>query len=262
MDAHHEEGARPSSLIPVHKLATPDRLYDLQLLRDLAIVNERTARELGPMPPGGLPVIPKRKPKSWRHDVLPVSANQKSKEDEVMKLTKLAAVAALAAGTMACNPVASTSGTTAMTEPVDQGKTTHLIEHIPVETTKPKLGPDYKKIGTFVEFRKKLIADGWVPMTNPHCHDAVKGNAYDEVCKKDPGDISCRVCDVVPEIFRSTSDGYNVMHYTKNGTPLSVTVYGDMRDLDEPGRYAAGFVVSGWEYTTSLNVIPMEYLSE
>ncbi|KPL49269.1 hypothetical protein XAXN_08575 [Xanthomonas axonopodis] len=34
-----------------------------QLLRDLQIINERTVRELGPLPHGGLPVQPKRKPK-------------------------------------------------------------------------------------------------------------------------------------------------------------------------------------------------------
>ena len=61
-DRLDEEGARPSSLISVHKLSKPDRLYDLQLARDLAIANERTMRELGPMPSNGMPVQPKRKP--------------------------------------------------------------------------------------------------------------------------------------------------------------------------------------------------------
>jgi hypothetical protein len=39
-----------------------DLLHGLQLLRDLHIVNERVVRELGPLPPGGLPVQVKRKP--------------------------------------------------------------------------------------------------------------------------------------------------------------------------------------------------------
>lgn len=47
-DDFREEGARPSSLIPVHKLATRDPLHDMQLLRDVAIINERVRRELGP----------------------------------------------------------------------------------------------------------------------------------------------------------------------------------------------------------------------
>jgi hypothetical protein len=39
-----------------------DRHHDLQLLRDLQIANEKTLCEHGPLPPGGLPVRPKRKP--------------------------------------------------------------------------------------------------------------------------------------------------------------------------------------------------------
>jgi len=39
-----------------------DPMRDLQLLRDLAIINARTAHELGALPPGGLPVQEKRKP--------------------------------------------------------------------------------------------------------------------------------------------------------------------------------------------------------
>lgn len=49
-DRENEEGANPSSLIPVHKLRIPDPLYDQQLLRDVEIINERTRRELGPPP--------------------------------------------------------------------------------------------------------------------------------------------------------------------------------------------------------------------
>jgi len=70
-DDFREEGARPSSLIPVHKLATRDPLHDMQLLRDVAIINERVRRELGPMP-------------------------KDKKESDRMRLEKLAAVAAIA----------------------------------------------------------------------------------------------------------------------------------------------------------------------
>ncbi|MFA0923866.1 hypothetical protein K4A87_03535 [Xanthomonas fragariae] len=46
-----------------------------QLLRDLQIINERTVRELGPLPHGGLPVQVKRKPKRapWEQPVLETS---------------------------------------------------------------------------------------------------------------------------------------------------------------------------------------------
>lgn len=127
-----------------------------------------------------------------------------------------------------------------------------------VKVSRAKLGPDYKKIASFADFRKKLIADGWQPVINPNCREVVLGADYQDRCGKSQSDIECRVCELVPELFRSTSDGYSVMHYVKNGTPLSVTVYGDMRELDEPGRYAGGFVVLGWEYTSSINVIPLD----
>ncbi len=61
---------------------------------------------------------------------------------------------------------------------------------------------------------------------------------------------------MVPELFRHTTDGYSLMRYTKNGIPLGVTVYGDISDLDAPGRYGLGVV--GWEYTEGLNVILIE----
>ena len=61
-DHEDDEGARPSSLIPVHKLPTPDPLYDQQLLRDLEIVNDRTYRDLGPRLRRPSPEQPKRKP--------------------------------------------------------------------------------------------------------------------------------------------------------------------------------------------------------
>jgi len=42
--------------------ARGDRQHDQQLLRDLEIVNARTWDELGPLPLGGLPIAPRRKP--------------------------------------------------------------------------------------------------------------------------------------------------------------------------------------------------------
>ncbi len=39
-----------------------DRAHDLQLLRDVQIINDQTVRALGPLPPGGVPVAVKRKP--------------------------------------------------------------------------------------------------------------------------------------------------------------------------------------------------------
>ncbi|MET3653093.1 hypothetical protein [Dyella japonica] len=100
-----EEGARPTSLIPVHRPDRRDPLHDLQLLRDLKIIDERTVKEIGPLPKVGLPVLEKRKPALYRShepttaDVLPVETRTRH-EDDAMKLGHLAATAALTASTL------------------------------------------------------------------------------------------------------------------------------------------------------------------
>lgn len=62
-DRHdNDEGNRPSPIRPVHKLSTSDPLYEQQLLRDVAIVNERIRRGLGSAPHRAEATQPKRKP--------------------------------------------------------------------------------------------------------------------------------------------------------------------------------------------------------
>ena len=51
-----------SDAYPLRSHRGADLLHDLVLLRDLHIINERVMRELGPLPPGGLPMQAKRKP--------------------------------------------------------------------------------------------------------------------------------------------------------------------------------------------------------
>ena len=177
-----------------------------------------------------------------------------------MKLAQLAAVAALAVATVACSPEASTAAnanTASSKHGVETSKAHDIsanpeavnasTSHAPAKASAPRLGPEYEKIGTFVEFRKKLLADGWQPVACPHCHKEMMGTYYDEYCSAHQDDIECRVCDMVPEIFLSTSNGHMGMGYIKDGTPLTVSAYGDIRDLDEPGKW--GLVVTGWDYT-------------
>jgi hypothetical protein len=90
-----DEGALPSSLQAVYRLTTPDRHYDLQLLRDLEIVNARTCRELGPLPPGGLPVAVKRRPELSSAPSNAETHGDDSKKEETMDLKYLAMVAAM-----------------------------------------------------------------------------------------------------------------------------------------------------------------------
>jgi hypothetical protein len=85
-----DEGARPSSLIPVHKLSTRDPLHDLQLLRDVAIINEQVWRELGPPPRTAI------HPEKEREDMKP------------RELAMAALVSAGLAGAPACSPTIPT----------------------------------------------------------------------------------------------------------------------------------------------------------
>lgn len=103
-------GARPSSLIPYyhHK---PDRAYLLQLKYAVEKANEETVRKYGPLPPGGLPVQKKMKPKmpyrDFRGNLVPrVPIIQ---ENDEMKLKEMAAAVTLAAGMVACDVTASSA---------------------------------------------------------------------------------------------------------------------------------------------------------
>lgn len=76
-----------------------DLLHDQQLQRDVQAINEQIARALGPLPPGGLPAQPKRKPQLPRPAVPPVTpALPPSDEDTTMQWKSVAAVTALAMG--------------------------------------------------------------------------------------------------------------------------------------------------------------------
>ncbi|WP_196297144.1 hypothetical protein [Xanthomonas albilineans] len=103
------------------KLKVRDPLHDLQLLRDMAIINARVRAELGPLPPGGLPVEPKRKPAPWPY--LPAAASAPHPaEDDPMKLQHLAATALM--------PLALTAaGCSKGIDVGNDGATGHLNPH-------------------------------------------------------------------------------------------------------------------------------------
>lgn len=87
--------------------AKPGLPHDLQLLRDLEIANARTVAELGPLPPGGLPVVPKRRVDAKGRPLFERADHQTTEKDE-MKLNQMAAAAAMTAALVACEPQTST----------------------------------------------------------------------------------------------------------------------------------------------------------
>ena len=102
-----------------------DLAHTLQLLRDLAIINARTVQELGPLPPGGLPMTVKRKPDLPRPARPPAPLHVETEEDETMTWNPITATAAFAiAGTLAAcaaepsPPMDSFPASTSISEPV------------------------------------------------------------------------------------------------------------------------------------------------
>ncbi len=93
-----------------------DKHHDQQLLRDVPTISDQTMRAFGPLPPGGLPAIPKRKPQLLRPAVPPMAQlPPSSEEDTTMQWKSMAAVAVLATGgaLTACGA----DGTTARVDP-------------------------------------------------------------------------------------------------------------------------------------------------
>lgn len=89
------ESVRPSSLKPVHRLSMTDRHYDLQLLRELSIVNARVRSELGPFPVGGIPLEVKRRPDLRTAPSHAEMIYEEVREDEKMDMKYLAMAAAM-----------------------------------------------------------------------------------------------------------------------------------------------------------------------
>ena len=92
-----------------------DKLHDLQLLHDLAIINARAMTELGPLPAGGLPIMRRRKPNlPGSISAVPPSTGADHPENETMDFKSMAAAASMALA--ACAPVQDSSAS------VEEGK--------------------------------------------------------------------------------------------------------------------------------------------
>lgn len=111
-----------------------DALHALQLLRDLAIVNERTVRELAPLPPGGVPVQAKRKP----HRVHP-PASLAVQDDEMNPLQRIMTTSTLVAGALAACGEARPSGK--FPEPAPASAATDSAPTAPTPSPTPVLSP-------------------------------------------------------------------------------------------------------------------------
>lgn len=113
-----------------------DKLHDLQLLRNKEIINARTVTELGPLPAGGFPVVPKRRPNfPGSISAVPPSTAADHQENETMDMKSIAVAASLALA--ACAP---TQG------PSHEGRSPHAAEprkdDSPMQASKFRLNPN------------------------------------------------------------------------------------------------------------------------
>lgn len=162
MSEHHDAQNESGNPYRPRKLQVRDPLHDLQLLRDLAIINERTQRELGPLPASGLPVEPKRKPKPHRVDAM----DNSNVEDEAMKFSHAAAAATFGVASMlaACgSDSTSQEPNSASTEPRLQpeqaGESVIEAAGLPAADTAKAIA-DAAQHGTLVDNLDEFVTEG------------------------------------------------------------------------------------------------------
>lgn len=115
-------------------LKVQDPFHDAQLLRDVAIINTRTIEALGALPPGGLPILPRRRPLP-RLPETPMPTGRDDEESAMPKLSmQVAAVASLALAACA-TPGAATHAATQMQENVPVSSVRYTYPETPVLTS-------------------------------------------------------------------------------------------------------------------------------
>lgn len=216
-----------------HVTRVHDPHHDAQLLRDLAIINAKTLAELGPLPPRGLPVESKRKPRPLRSQAQAIQNTEEAemKPIDVAAITVFGVASTLLAG---CGQEASQ----ARESPIMQAHGSQP------EASSNRLGPDYKEGMDYMDFRARLLTDGWTPVADPMCRTNVIGANHEELCARAPELESCRICTDLPELAACSSDAFCGMAFSKAGEIIEITTYGDIQDAEAPGRY--GLEVRGW----------------
>lgn len=81
---------------PIHKLTKPDLHYDIQLLREIETINERTRNELGVLSPDRHAIHQKRKPNIPAGNNFHERMEDDEEQEEAMKIRSLAAATTVA----------------------------------------------------------------------------------------------------------------------------------------------------------------------
>ena len=89
----------------------------------------------------------------------------------------------------------------------------------------------------YADFRKLLVANGWTPVPTPECTANVVGGNHESVCKSMPDQITCKICELMPELDSYSGDGFALMRFkhAASGEVLEATGYGMIEDWSVAG---------------------------
>ena len=126
------------------------------------------------------------------------------------------------------------------------------VEQQPVTAAGKALLPGLKEGMAYADFRKLVLANGWTPVVTPECMANVVGGDYASVCKTNPDQISCQICELMPELDSYSGDGYSLVRFRHagDGEQLEATGYGMIEDWNVSGDDSRLQVV-GWEFSKS-----------
>lgn len=129
---------------------------------------------------------------------------------------------------------------------------TETVDQQPTAAAGKALLPELKEGMAYADFRKLVLANGWTPAVTPECTANVVGGDYASVCKANPDQISCRICELMPELDSYSGDGYSLVRFrhAREGEQLEATGYGMIEDWNVSGDDSRLQAV-GWEFTKS-----------
>lgn len=126
------------------------------------------------------------------------------------------------------------------------------MEQQPVTAAGKALLPGLKEGMAYADFRKLVLANDWTPVVAPECMANVVGGDYASVCKANPDQIGCQICELMPELDSYSGDGYSLVRFRHagDGEQVEVTGYGMIEDWNVSGDDSRLQVV-GWEFLKS-----------
>lgn len=240
--------------IDSHQRLRPNRgdvLHDQQLHRAVHAINEQTMRALGSLPPGGLPLEPKRKPQLLHPAVPPVMLPLPPfDEDTTMQWKSAATVAALAAGSTLAACVAESPGAYVDTPTLTMHDAPVPVPSETVEVVSPATNAAVTESAAHTN-----------SMTSEHVHGAAIPAAklrrqiltlldsFETLKDLDRGNVE-RAFEVSFTRRQGVSEGYEYDGITSEGWQYGISTT-KLSRLDNPSTIIVGMDY-GFDYTNNL----------